>query len=117
MTTIPDFKTLSVEELMAMEEKLQSYLQDRFQAQRQEALGKIQELVQAHDLSFDEVVQTVRAVAKRGKAPAIFRNPDNPRQTWSGKGEAPQWYTDATDKDALRIPGTEGIEIEVDAAA
>ena len=58
---------------------------------------------QEFELSFEDVTRAIRTSAKRGKAPALYRNPDNPRQTWSGKGEAPDWYTKAPNKEALRI--------------
>lgn len=36
-----------------------------------------------------------------------YRNPDNPSQTWSGKGRKPAWFTDAvgagTPIDSMRI--------------
>lgn len=104
-----DFKQLSLQELERMQEKLQTHLQTLFDEQRREALGQIQGLIREFGLTFDEVVLAARTAAKRGKAPALYRNPENPRQTWSGKGEAPDWYLEAPDKEALRIPGTEGM--------
>lgn len=29
------------------------------------------------------------------KVPAKYRNPDNPAQTWSGRGKHPKWMTEA----------------------
>lgn len=102
----PDFSQLPLKELKEMQNKLSGFVEKRLEAKKKKALAEIKKIVKEHDLSFDEVVQTIRAHTKRGKAPAIWRNPENPRQTWSGKGPEPKWYTDAPDKEALRIPGS-----------
>ena len=43
--------------------------------------------------------------SKGGKAKAVgvpkYRNPDNPDQTWTGKGRAPGWAQPYKDRDAL----------------
>lgn len=104
--TKPDlssFKDLSVDELEEMQHKLTDFVQKRKSAQKKEALEEIKRIVAEHELDYDDVTKAIRTSAKRGKAPALYRNPDKPRQTWSGKGEPPDWYTNAPDKAALRI--------------
>ena len=106
-STKPDldaFKDLPLEELEKAKKKLEDFVTKRRESRRKEALQQIKQLVAEHELGFDEVVNAIRTTARRGKAPALYRNPANPRQTWSGKGEPPQWYTKARDKEALRIP-------------
>lgn len=102
---LPDFKDASLEDLQAMQDKLSGYVQRRLERKKRDALNEIREIVREHDLSFEEVTQAVRTVSKRGKAPAIYRNPDKPRQTWSGKGEPPDWFKKHPDPEKLRIPG------------
>jgi len=99
----PDYQNLSVEQLLEMQDKLKDYLTKRLDTKRKDALNKILSLVQEHNLSFEEVMKTIRVTAKRGKAPALYRNPDKPRQTWSGKGEPPQWFTNHPNPEELRI--------------
>ena len=99
-----DFEKLPLEDLERMQNELSGFVEKRKQNRKKEALKKVKDLVQEHGLSYDEVTAAIRTTAKRGKAPAIYRNPAKPRQTWSGKGEPPQWYVDAPDKNALKIP-------------
>jgi DNA-binding protein H-NS len=99
----PDYQNLSVEQLLEMQDKLKSYLTKRLDTKRKEALNKILTLVQEHNLSFEEVTKAIRVTAKRGKAPALYRNPAKPRQTWSGKGEAPEWLSSHPNPEELRI--------------
>lgn len=102
---LDDFKDLPLDELQAMQEKLMGFVEKRKQNHKKEALDQIKNLVAEYELSFDEVVQAIRISAKRRKAPPLYRNPARPRQTWSGKGEPPEWYVKAKDKESLRIPG------------
>jgi len=108
MAQAPDieaFKNLSLDELQKAQEKLKEFMQSRLETKKKDALQQIQKIVREHDLSYEEVVAVIRTTTRRGKAPAIYRNPANSRQTWSGKGDAPAWYVNAKDKEALRIPG------------
>lgn len=96
-------KNMSLEELLALERTVQEQISKQRDAKRKEVLGQISDLVYQYGLTYDEVVRAIRNTAKRGKAPAMYRNPANPRQTWSGKGVAPQWFKQAPDPEALRI--------------
>ena len=98
------FKELPLDQLQDMVSKVQGLVDKRMESKKKEALRKIRDIVKDHDLAFDEVVNVIRTSAKRGKAPPIYRNPEKPRQTWSGKGEAPDWYSTNPDPESLRIP-------------
>jgi len=103
---LPDLSDASLEDLQAMQKKLSNFVNRRLQAKKQEALDQIKRLTQENDLTYDEIVAAIRTTTKRGKAPALYRNPDKPRQTWSGKGEAPDWFKNHPDPEKLRIPGS-----------
>lgn len=102
---LSDMRNASLEELQEMQDKLSKFIDRRLQARKQEALDQIKRLTQEYDLSYDEVVAAIRTTTKRGKAPPIYRNPDKPRQTWSGKGEPPEWFKNHPNPESLRIPG------------
>lgn len=98
-----DPNNLPLEALLAHQQEVSAAIEKQRQARKQQVLGEIQALVKQYDLPFEEVIRAIRGHAKRGKAPALYRNPDNPRQTWSGKGQAPDWFTKAKDPSTLRI--------------
>jgi len=102
---LPDMRGASLEELQQMQGRLSKFIDRRLEVRKQEALDQIKHLAREYDLSYEEVVSTIRTSTRRGKAPAIYRNPDNIRQTWSGKGDAPDWYKNHPDPEKLRIPG------------
>ncbi len=97
-------QSMSVEELEAMKQALEYRLQEQLLSRKKEALKSITEIVKGNGLSYEEVVAAIRTTTKRGKAVGLYRNPDNIRQTWSGKGEPPHWYVSCPDPESLRIP-------------
>ena len=99
----PDVVNMPLDKLLELQQTVSSAVDKQREQKKREVLGQIQELVRQYDLPFDDVIRAIRGHAKRGKAPALYRNPDNPRQTWSGKGAAPGWFTKAKDPSALRI--------------
>ena len=101
-----EFSGSSLEELQKMKDNLEDYIQQAKDSKKSEALEEIKEIVRLHNLPYDEVCAAIRIVAKRGKAPPLYRNPDKPKQTWSGKGDAPDWYATHDNPESLRIPGT-----------
>jgi DNA-binding protein H-NS len=102
---LPEMRNATKDEIKEMKKKLSKKKDRRLQARKQEALDKIRNLAMEYDLSYEEVVTAVRTATKRGKAPAVYRNPENARQTWSGKGEPPDWFKDHPNPEKLRIPG------------
>ena len=98
-------KDLPLDELEAMMNKMQGLVEKRVENKKKDAIRQIQDLVRNHELPFDDVVNALRNTAKRGKATPVYRNPEKPRQTWSGKGKAPDWFKTHPDPESLRIPG------------
>ncbi len=97
-------KGLTEQELQKALANILEILATRSEVAREEALAQIREIVRTAHLSHDEVAKAIRTTARRGKAPAIYRNPDNPRQTWSGKGHPPDWFKKYRDPEQLKIP-------------
>lgn len=113
VTSTPDlnsFKHLPLEEIQEMQTRLAELVESRVEARKEEAIAQVISIVQEHDISFDEIVARLRPLSRRGKAPALYRNPAKPKQTWSGKGLMPDWLKEYDDIEDCRIPGTEGIE-------
>ncbi len=79
------------------------------------ARQRIQEMAEELNISPEHLIGTksgngqakgVRIRRRKGELKG-YRNPDNPAQTWSGKGRKPAWFTDAvgagTSIDSMRI--------------
>jgi|SRR6056297_3022688 len=98
---------MATKELGELFSAVSEVLERRRLERKANALHQIIDIAREHELTYDEVVAAVRTTARRKKAPPVYRNPENPRQTWSGKGAPPRWFSDHPEPESLRIPGTD----------
>lgn len=112
MAEQPNFDTMSRAELIELRAQLDKAISAAGERDRQRALKAAEELAREHGFSLAELVpgggaKGRAAGGKRGggsKAAATspapsdarYRNPENPDQTWSGRGRRPQWVHEAT---------------------
>ena len=58
-----------------------------------DARKEVEEVAKKHGITLDQIVPTGRKGTKsKSKAPAKYRNPENPSETWSGRGRQPEWF-------------------------
>lgn len=98
-----DLKALPLEDLHALKRQVEGRIAAEHQERKKAALVQIRKIIADNELTYDDVLPTIKRNAKRKKAIAVYRNPAKPRQTWSGIGDPPSWFTSAKDKEALRI--------------
>jgi DNA-binding protein H-NS len=89
---------LDEEQLDAVIAEAQRLKEERRKATREEFLATIRRKADEYGVEIDEVV---RALQKKGRraSPADrratvapkYRNPQNPSETWSGRGVRPKW--------------------------
>jgi DNA-binding protein H-NS len=94
-----DNKTLS--ELQALIAEAQQQLAEKQKEMRKEVIAQIKELAASIgatvEVRFDQTDEK-SGERKRGrqgrKVAAKYQNPDNPEETWTGRGMAPNWIKD-----------------------
>lgn len=86
-----DLNKLSLEELKGLRKEVDRAIVDFEKRKRGEALKEMQAIAKKHGLSMDDVVGG-KVKARKAKAAAKFRNPDNRSQEWSGRGRQPAWF-------------------------
>lgn len=52
---------------------------------------KLRKMAKDEGYSIEELFGGGKAASK-AKAAAKYRNPDNPKETWSGRGRKPRWF-------------------------
>lgn len=78
----------TLQELLAQKEALEQQIAQIKKAERENALRDARNLVEAFDLSVDELFGKQKT---SGRSAAVkFRNPET-GETWSGRGRAPRW--------------------------
>ena len=90
-----DYSTLSITELNATIEEAQAALKEKKEDEKKEFRNEILELVQSRGFSMEELFNIEGKPKKKGKLPPTHRDPNDPRNTWTGRGRKPLWLAEA----------------------
>jgi DNA-binding protein H-NS len=106
--------SLSPAELQALIKSAEAQMQSARKNHVQEVRAKIEGLLKSAGLTIDEVYPRRGRQGSKGPKAAVapkYRNPENPAQTWSGRGKRPLWFSEALKKkgvtaDSMLIGGS-----------
>ncbi|HKT30542.1 H-NS histone family protein [Dyella sp.] len=97
-----DLKNLSPKELQSLIANANAQMQEAKSSQIHEVRKKIDTLLSNAGLSLADVYPTRGGrpgkVGKRGTVAPKYRNPEDPSQTWTGRGKRPLWFAAALKK-------------------
>lgn len=89
-----DLAALPLKELKALEKKVAKAIATFETRQKQAALAALEE--KAKEMGFSLAELTGAIGGGRGKVKSVgvpkYANPENPAQTWTGKGRRPEWF-------------------------
>ena len=82
-----NLKSLSIDELWMLHEATAATLAEKLAAEKKVLEERLRLLAKGH------VEQTIKASGRRPYPPVLpkFRNPDEPSETWAGRGKQPRW--------------------------
>lgn len=85
---------MSDAELIALRADIDKELARKAVQKKADAKRALELTAKEHGFTLQELLASKTA---GGKAPSVakFANPENPAQTWTGKGRQPTWYKDA----------------------
>jgi DNA-binding protein H-NS len=93
---VTDYENMPYGELKQLHERIGAFLKSRAEAERQAAREAMQKM--ADDHGYPSVAEMLGiATARKGKnskrasASVKYQNPENPAETWTGKGRMPKW--------------------------
>lgn len=86
-----NFDNLSLKDLNDLEAKLAKAKANAAQAERAKLKEKIDNLLKGSSHSIYDLYGVGKRGRGRGKSAAKYANPDDPTQTWSGRGRKPNW--------------------------
>jgi len=104
-----DLESLSMDELTRLSTDVQKAMATVQKRRRREAREAMEKVARDFGMSFSDIVGGGAGGGRSngGGLPAKYRNPENPKQTWSGRGRRPAWYNDALEK------GVDPVSLEV----
>lgn len=87
-----DLDRLSLEELKDLKKKVAKAINTYEDRQKQQALAALDEKAREMGFSLSELTG-----GRKARKPSVpkYRNPNDPSQTWTGKGRQPAWFKDA----------------------
>ena len=118
-----DLKSLSMQELKSLQNKVEREMAGRDKRLRKDALSAVKDKAKQLGYSLDDLVGSKKSAAPsastnakpktkpktKSRAPATpkYRSDQDPSQTWSGRGRPPRWIKDAqnngVDIETMRI--------------
>ena len=91
-----DLTALSLEELKALKRQVDRQVDGWQERKRREAIAAAEEAAREHGFNLADLGLAGGRGRRRGApSPARFANPDDPTQTWGGRGRRPGWVNDA----------------------
>src|SRR5260221_12632033 len=114
-----DLDVMPLDELWQLHERISQVLSERIRAEKQELEKRLAQLGGSRDGASGAFVSlTARSGGRaqpRRKYPRVFpkyQNPNDPSETWSGRGKQPRWLVAALEAggtvDDFRIPEADG---------
>lgn len=95
-----DITELSRVELEDLKSQIDKRLVDLEKEQRAQALLEMQDLAKRHGVSMEEMVELATSAATPSGALPKYRDPENPSNTWTGRGRKPNWLVAALEAGA-----------------
>ncbi|TXH60636.1 MAG: H-NS histone family protein [Thiothrix sp.] len=87
-----DLDSLSVAELGKLKYNIEHAISNRKQSELLDVRRKLDELVDNSGFSLQEILE---AKSVRKPVQPKYRNPENPENTWTGRGRRPIWVEQA----------------------
>jgi DNA-binding protein H-NS len=98
MNKKPSFESMTVDELWLLYEELSQVLSVRLTSEKRQLEKRLAQLQRDSKARPPDAVEAPAAPRERRQYPRVlpkYRNPDQPSETWSGRGKTPRWLTAA----------------------
>lgn len=92
------FAKKSLAELLIIQREVEAAIDDARKRERADVLSRMENLAQESGFSLSELVGRGRGKGK--VSVAKYANPDDPIQTWTGRGRKPNWLVTKLKKGA-----------------
>ena len=86
---LPKIDKLSLDELKTLQKQVAKAIDDFEENQRKEAFAAVE--AKAKEFGYSLTDLTGKTKTKSKASPPKYRHPENPAQTWSGRGRQPAW--------------------------
>jgi DNA-binding protein H-NS len=88
-----DLSNFSFEELDKLRDAIDAEKIKRQQEDRERLLAEVRQAASRYGMSVNKFLKS--SERRRRSAAPKYRNPDDPKEVWSGRGKQPKWVQDA----------------------
>lgn len=92
-----DLSKMNHQELVQLQRDVATAITSSEDKRRKDAAEKIKQIASESGYSIEDLLSKSATKTSKPKAAAKFRNPENPSETWTGKGRKPGWFNAAMD--------------------
>jgi len=101
-----DISSLTKKELVALRRKVDRAIESIDARTLEKARREARQLAQSYGVSLGDLIEApksgaksaakskARKPARRGKVAPKYRDPENPKVTWTGRGRTPKWVAE-----------------------
>ncbi|MGA7802317.1 MAG: H-NS histone family protein [Gammaproteobacteria bacterium] len=107
-----NLKSMTVDDLLALRERISETLSSRVEAERRDLESRLARLRRVETDGPQRFARGGRVIGKRAEVAPKYRNPDNPFETWSGRGRQPRWLSAALKTERQKLRDFEIVEGE-----
>lgn len=93
-----DLKGMTLKQMLDLQVQLEDSIKEKRVEERDEIKRAVADLVERRGFSVDELYGKPGKGKGKGSVAPKFRNPDNPSETWTGRGRKPNWLVSAMKK-------------------
>lgn len=95
---------MSLKELTDLRERVAKMIVVKQETERASLKDELIARAQEAGFNISDLFGGGRKGKSKGASGALYRNPDNPTQTWSGRGRKPKWLSEASgDVERFRV--------------
>lgn len=94
MARATDLEKMSYAELMELESRVGRLIVQKREEERAAVKEKMAALARQHGFDIRELIGGRKGA--KGSVAVKFRDPENPANTWTGRGRMPRWMASAT---------------------
>lgn len=98
-----ELEGMNIKALRELLHRIDGHIVTRMKSEKQDLKAKMEALAAEVGLSLDDVLGGGRGKGSRGPVAAKYRNPENPSETWSGRGRRPIWLAEKLAKRGTSI--------------
>ena len=89
-----DLSTYTIGELQELSRDIDKEVKRREIEEKRKVLAQVKELAASVGMTVEEILEAGGA-QKKTKGQPKYCNPDDPEQTWTGRGKRPAWFNQA----------------------